>query len=881
MDSFFYSCGQIFYKIANNNFLIVCNTCNTENFEDFNNFKQHFQQNHLLKHDRNDIDYNKNCNGKLIEFKKIQANCNINLCNLLYLDLKYYTTTNDTCNNEGSFETNSNEDFSNIHSTDLNIYKNDIIELNDDSDDNMKKENIVHNENAAVMVIAEEISKNNLTNIITSNNLNSFEENIKNGSSNNFILPNGFTSTSTKYIEINDSEDSEVDEEQTEHDVKTVIDMNDDNNYNVIEEQPIFDCDANISINNNIKIQTSIAIETPINDILSSSILTKNSVQCNLCEKYFNNVKQLKLHHQDFHTIINSKFYRCNKCDLSFSKEKSLINHKKIAHNIDILKIYSTNTNKRNNDNDNERKILKRNLQKDEEEQKQNTKTYLKQLQNSKQSTKECNEIYSKLITEQITHINRKYCKLCGKRFKQIRHLIAHEQKHSFKKKLNPCSYCDKSFVKKGSLIDHERTVHTKETPYKCEYCSKCFTTSLKRDNHKNIHTGDKPYKCSECNEGFMTSTRKYRHMMTKHLNSDDGGRYKCRFCTKNFFTSNEKLSHENEIHSNLLYNIKKNSIIKTTTTTTSTTILTNVISTISSNISNTISSSNTINNELPYKCDKCYNTFKNVHCWLKHLRKIHNITKPYNCDKCPKSFTQISRLKVHQRIHTGEKPFKCSYCERKFNQISHRQRHERTHTGEKPYLCKICGKSFTHPESLKAHNVTHSSERNDKNKTITTTIHTKIDETTGRLIYKCDKCNEVFFQINCLQLHHQKNHLLRKYTCKECGKSFNHSSNLTVHRRLHDPDSGKRLKCSLCDRLFRQVGHLKRHEQTHTGIKPHKCHICEKTFVEMKDLRNHLQRHSNMKFECEYCSKWYKLEYDLKRHKNRLHMNFETLQVK
>jgi hypothetical protein len=66
-------------------------------------------------------------------------------------------------------------------------------------------------------------------------------------------------------------------------------------------------------------------------------------------------------------------------------------------------------------------------------------------------------------------------------------------------------------------------------------------------------------------------------------------------------------------------------------------------------------------------------------------------------------------------------------------------------------------------------------------------------------------------------------------YRVKFCEKTFNQSSNLKTHSRIHT--GVKPYKCKFCEKAFSQSCNLKTHSRIHTGVKPYKCKFCEKTF--------------------------------------------------
>lgn len=58
---------------------------------------------------------------------------------------------------------------------------------------------------------------------------------------------------------------------------------------------------------------------------------------------------------------------------------------------------------------------------------------------------------------------------------------------------------------------------------------------------------------------------------------------------------------------------------------------------------------------------------------------------RPFKCDQCPQSFNRNHDLKRHRRIHLAVKPFPCGHCEKSFSRKDALKRH---------ILVKGCGSS-------------------------------------------------------------------------------------------------------------------------------------------------------------------------------------------
>lgn len=88
-------------------------------------------------------------------------------------------------------------------------------------------------------------------------------------------------------------------------------------------------------------------------------------------------------------------------------------------------------------------------------------------------------------------------------------------------------------------------------------------------------------------------------------------------------------------------------------------------------------------------------------------------------------------------------------------------------------------------------------------------------------------------------------------WRCRKCGKTYNSSASLRMHKRSHS----RSWKCHYCEKAFSRNWLLEGHERTHTGEKPFICSTCQRAFADRSNMRAHMQTHLTVKrCHCPHC---------------------------
>ncbi|XP_063899040.1 zinc finger protein 624 isoform X7 [Helicoverpa armigera] len=136
-------------------------------------------------------------------------------------------------------------------------------------------------------------------------------------------------------------------------------------------------------------------------------------------------------------------------------------------------------------------------------------------------------------------------CNLCSTGFESQYQLKVHLGKmHNVEKYRIKCAQCPKICTTKGAMILHVQSRHS-ETKFECDLCN--YKTGIKWliTLHKKKHFGDRDYVCSICERSFRRSSNLRAHMK---VHSGVSGRV-CRFCKRGFVDLDTLNSHMAKLH--------------------------------------------------------------------------------------------------------------------------------------------------------------------------------------------------------------------------------------------------------------------------------------------------------------------------------------------
>ncbi|XP_077501534.1 uncharacterized protein LOC144112610 [Amblyomma americanum] len=141
----------------------------------------------------------------------------------------------------------------------------------------------------------------------------------------------------------------------------------------------------------------------------------------------------------------------------------------------------------------------------------------------------------------------------------------------------------------------------------------------------------------------------------------------------------------------------------------------------------------------------------------------------------------------------------------------------------------------------------------------ISTSMSTHQDKPTGKQIHQCTHCGKIFQERSDLVVMADHNFgVFPGQSPPDEQRLLNHSvpstsTSVNTHR---DKPTGKQIyQCTHCGNVFKKRSYLVQHIRTHTGDRPYHCSDCDSTFAYKDSLVRHLRTHTGDRpYRCDHC---------------------------
>jgi len=289
-------------------------------------------------------------------------------------------------------------------------------------------------------------------------------------------------------------------------------------------------------------------------------------------------------------------------------------------------------------------------------------------------------------------------------------------------------------------------------------------------------------------------------------------------------------------------------------------------------------------------------------------IEKMFNSMRKYGCSHCEERFTNIAKMKKHEKQHAW-KP--CPYCEKLYSRRDKLVNHCKSTHPDKPIPAPaVRSKGVNSPEkpakkkSKKAKILPE--ESNDPDNVM---VNVKFEKAAGSDRIKCPMCNLTFAFMKGAQRHLKQNHgPEREFKCKECPLSYHDYKGLYQHTsRIHkrksqddpngqsnsdsvesdsagslmvdengldvEPAPGK-FKCQGCPKAFSNSGQLYLHKKTQHPhlIRQYANSPLADGTSETESVPVEKNPNKNKEFPCKYCPKIYSSYMSLYMHRKTKH---------
>ncbi|XP_034553620.1 zinc finger protein 576.2 [Notolabrus celidotus] len=315
------------------------------------------------------------------------------------------------------------------------------------------------------------------------------------------------------------------------------------------------------------------------------------------------------------------------------------------------------------------------------------------------------------------------------------------------------CYVCDRTFLSSEELTQHQPTHSKDDKPFKCVHCKESFKTFSELTTHRRQVCPEKQLVCKDCNETFRSPGLLRTHRLTQHPRPDVEPAeqpevptkiHRCKKCSQSFDTESELIEHQEKYPEGQQCNGSAQPVKKRGRPTKT--------EDPPAGAEKKGKRKKKDEAEAPEEEEKATDTSESAASPTEEKGKAGAAKRGRPAKAAPKSETEETKSPEDEsQASTKEK-------KPKVDPAPARQ-----------HPCPECDLTFPALIHLRAH---------------------KKEKHTPRKAHPCEECEESFARPEQLDAHMSRAHVVGRFACATCGKSFGRERTLKAHEKSHPEEN-------------------------------------------------------------------------------------------